>query len=184
MRPAGPVRAIAGVDGCVALLSYRGAARELVARAKYRNQRAGLRWLATGMAALVADHSCDVITWAPANPSHARRRGFDHGELLARAVARQLGARAVPALQRDRGAPLTGKSAAQRHAGPPLRPAPAHCAYPLAGATVLVVDDVITTGATLATAARTLRSMGATRVFAVAAAYTPAPSFGPTGVSA
>jgi predicted amidophosphoribosyltransferase len=181
MRRAQRVPAIAGVDGCAALLSYRGAARELVARAKYRNQRAGLRWLATGMAGLVRDESFDVITWAPANPSHARRRGFDHGELLAKEVGRQLSTTAVSLLRRDRGAPLTGKSAAQRQSGPPLR---ATAAASLADATVLVVDDVITTGATLAAAARALRSIGATRIFAVAAAYTPPPSFAPIKISA
>ncbi|MEY2471302.1 MAG: hypothetical protein QOK28_631 [Actinomycetota bacterium] len=180
MRRAGRVPAIAGVDGCAALLSYRGAARELVARAKYRNQRAGLRWLATGMAGLVRDESFDVITWAPANPSHARRRGFDHGELLAKEVGRQLSTTAVSLLRRDRGAPLTGKSAAQRQSGPPLRAV----GESLADATVLVVDDVITTGATLAAAARALRSIGATRIFAVAAAYTPPPSFAPIEISA
>jgi predicted amidophosphoribosyltransferase len=180
MRRAEPVRAIAGVDGCAALLSYRGAARELVARLKYRNQRAGLRWLATGMADLVRDLSFDVVTWAPANPAHARARGFDHGELLARAVARGLGLEVVPLLLRARGDALTGRSKIERAAGPPL--SPVRCYLP--ARTVLVVDDVITTGATLATAARALRSIGATRIFAVAAAYTPAPSFGPTKVPA
>jgi predicted amidophosphoribosyltransferase len=183
MRRADAVRTIAGVDWCAALLSYRGAARELVARAKYHNQRAGLRWLAEGMAGLVRELSFDVITWAPANPSHARQRGFDHGELLAKEVARRLGTMAVPVLQRHRGAPLTGKSASQRHGGPPLYPRASDATYPLADAAVLVVDDVITTGATLATAARALRSIGATRIFAVAAAYTPRPSYGPTAAA-
>lgn len=184
MRPAGRLRAIDGVDWCAALLSYTGAARELVARAKYRNQRAGLRWLASGMAGLAADCSADVVTWAPANPSHARRRGFDHGEVLARAAASELGLTARALLERRRGAPLTGQSAAMRHAGPPLVPIATAAAYPLLGLTVLLVDDVITTGATLATAARTLRSMGATSIFAVAAAYTPAPTYGPIKVLA
>ncbi len=185
-RLPGPIRPIEGVDWCGALLSYRGAARELVARAKYRNQRAGLTWLAEGMSGLV--RSCggiggptphaglDVVTWAPANPAHVRRRGFDHGELLAHAVADRLGLPARALLTRGKGAALTGRSAAERHAGPPLRAAQTGRAYPVFGATVLVVDDVITTGATLATAAARLREMGAASVIAVAAAYTPAPS--------
>jgi predicted amidophosphoribosyltransferase len=165
------------------LLSYRGPARELVARAKFRNQRVGLTWLARGMANLVCEQAFDVITWAPANPSHVRRRGFDHGELLARALAKVVGGSAEPLLRRGRGASLTGQSAEQRHAGPPLRARPSDRAYPLHGATVLIVDDVITTGATLATAAGRLRSLGAERVIAVAAAYTPRPAFGPIEIS-
>jgi predicted amidophosphoribosyltransferase len=175
MRRARRIPPIAGVEWCAALLSYRGAARELVARAKYRNQRAGLSWLAAGMARLVSDQTFDVITWAPANPDHVASRGFDHGELLARRVARELGGSAEPLLTRKRGAPLTGRSAAERRVGPPLSPGRAERAYPLSGLTVLVVDDVITTGATLAAAATMLKHQGASRVIAVAAAHTPRP---------
>ena len=42
-----------GLDHCLTLLRYEGVARELVARIKYRNHRAALPWLATGMAALL-----------------------------------------------------------------------------------------------------------------------------------
>ena len=171
MRAAGPVPPIAGVEWCTALLEYRGAARELVARVKFRNQRAAVAWLADGMAAAVGCRPVDVVTWAPANPSHVRTRGFDHGELLARQVARRLGLPVARLLDRARGAPLTGLSAAQRGGGPPLS------ARATRG-TVLVVDDVVTTGATLAAAARALRAAGTEGVLAVAAAYTPRPAEG------
>lgn len=175
---AGRVPATAGVDWCAALLSYTGPGRELVARAKYRNQRAGLAWLAQGMAGLVADQPVDLITWAPANPAHVRSRGFDHGELLARAVGRQVGRPVVGLVRRGHGAPLTGQSAGHRYGGPPLSARHTDRAYPLCGATVLLIDDVITTGATLATVAARVREMGATRVIAVGAAYTPRPPIG------
>ena len=166
MRAAGRVPPVTGVDWCTALLSYRGAARELVARVKYRSQRAALDWLATGMAALVGGRRVDVVTWAPANPRHMRTRGFDHGELLARRVATRLDAPIAGLLVRAKGDPLTGRSARQRRGGPPLS------GRAVTGS-VLVVDDVITTGATLRAAARSLRGAGATSVLAVAAAYTP-----------
>src|SRR5215211_3926781 len=85
LRAAGPVPKLAGVEWCAALLSYRGVGRELVARAKFRNQRVALAWLGRGMAELVrADvpTAIDVVTYAPANPAHVRARGFDHGALL------------------------------------------------------------------------------------------------------
>jgi len=182
LRAAGPVPKLEGVDWTAALLSYRGVGRELVARAKFRNQRAALAWLGRGMAEIVRANApavIDVITFAPANLSHVRARGFDHGALLARVVAQRLGLPVGAELQRGRGTPLTGRSAGERHGGPPLAPrrkARNVGAWPLLGRSVLLVDDVITTGATMATAAVQLRGMGASVVLAVAAAYTPAPS--------
>ncbi|MDP1795399.1 MAG: phosphoribosyltransferase family protein [Acidimicrobiales bacterium] len=168
MRAAESVPRIEGVDGAWALLEYRGAARELIARVKYRNSRAAIGWLAEGMAQLVTE-SFDVITWAPANRSHRRERGFDHGRLLADATARRLGVRPRSLLVRDDDTPLTGRTAAERSTALVLR---------VAGQvpkTVLIVDDVITSGATLRAAARALRGAGAEEVFGVSAAYTPPP---------
>ena len=174
MRPAGPVPRIEGVDECVALLSYNGAGRELVARLKFRNQRCGSAWLGRGMAQLVSDWSADVVTWAPANPANVRERGFDHGKLLARVVGRTLKVRVANLLERGPGASLTGQTAGERVGGPPLRPRSAiGRAWPLLGRRVLLVDDVITTGATLTTAAGQLRRLGVVSVVAVAAAHTP-----------
>lgn len=174
MRAAGPVPAIDGVDHCVALLSYRGTARELVARLKFRNQRAACAWLGRGMAELVREQAVDIVTWAPANPAHVRARGFDHGALLAKVVARCLSVPAEGLLERGRGASLTGRSAGERVGGPPLKPRFVRGrTWPLMGRNVLLVDDVITTGATLSSAAQQLRSMGAASILAVAAAHTP-----------
>jgi predicted amidophosphoribosyltransferase len=125
-----------------------------------------------------APGAIDIVTYAPANPSHVRERGFDHGAILARVVAKCLRLPVGHLLERGRGAPLTGQSAGERHGGPPLRPhrtARKAAAWPLLGQSVLLVDDVVTTGATMASAAVQLRAMGAAVVFAVAAAYTPAP---------
>jgi predicted amidophosphoribosyltransferase len=166
----------AWVDGWWAAFAYEGAAREVVARAKYRNVRAGVPWLAAAVAHVLAAEaarglrSVDVVTWAPTTPGHRRSRGFDPAEVLARALARRLGLRCAGLLARTPGPAQTGLSAAARRTGPrfhPRAPVPP-C--------VLVVDDVTTTGATLVAAARALRAGGARQVFAATAARTPAPA--------
>ena len=172
LSAAGRVPSIDGVDWCAALLSYRGVGRELVARAKYRNQRAALAWLGRGMAELVGARAIDVVTWAPANRRHVRRRGFDHGALLAKVVATCLGLPVERLLARGDEAPLTGRTAEERRRGLTLSATRRY----LGGQAVLIVDDVVTTGATMSAAALQLRRRGAERVYGVAAAYTPAPS--------
>jgi predicted amidophosphoribosyltransferase len=149
------------------VLAYEGIGRELVSRLKYRNARAAIPRLGRAMAARVDPTRVDVVTWAPTTPVRRRERGFDQAELLARAVARNLGRRCAPLLRRPKGLPQTGRSRADRRHGP------AFVAVGPVPEGVLLVDDVVTTGATLSAAAKALREAGARRVLAVPAARTP-----------
>ncbi|HKA92874.1 MAG TPA: phosphoribosyltransferase family protein [Acidimicrobiia bacterium] len=168
----------AGVDRWMAPFAYEGVARELVARVKYARTRATVPWLASCMSRLVAaaraHTAVGLVTWTPTTASRRRARGFDHAEVLARAVARELGLPVGPTLRRRPGPPQTGRPAAARRAGPQFDARP--------GAfqgRVLLVDDVATTGATIAAAAGALRRAGVTSVIAVTAARTPRPGTAP-----
>lgn len=169
LRPPAPEPDPPGLDGLIALLRYDGPARALVARIKYRNQRQAVAWLADGLAAHARRVAIELVTWAPTTGDHRRRRGFDHGEVLARAVARRLGVPARALLRRVEGPAQTGRPAHERRSAGPVF-TPVRRLAP--GTRVLVVDDVVTTGATLRASVTAVRLAGAVAVPA-AAARTP-----------
>jgi predicted amidophosphoribosyltransferase len=169
LRPAPVAPAPVGVERWDAAFSYEGVARELVARVKYRRLHAATGWLADAMVPLVGPPLPQVVTWAPTTTARRRARGFDHAELLARAVARRLHRPARSLLRRGDGPAQTDLSASARRRGP------AFTVRGVVAGSVLIVDDVATTGATVSAAAVALRDRGAGRVTALTAARTPAP---------
>jgi predicted amidophosphoribosyltransferase len=167
------------VARCLALLAYEGdVAADLVAGIKYRNRRSALPGLGRALAAQARAAGGEVaaaVTWIPTTPGRRRRRGFDHGQLLAGHVAGALGVPLVRLLARAEGRAQTGSTRRQRLEGPRLRPL-----RPASGL-VLAVDDVVTTGATAAAAAAALTSAGAREVWVLAAARRSAQGEGAAG---
>jgi len=179
LRPAPDAPAPPGLDAWASPFAYAGVAREVVARAKYRNVRAVVPWLAASMCDALrrVEPSPALVTWAPTTDRRRRDRGFDLAELLGRAVARRLRVPCRTMVRRAPGPPQTGLGASDRRVGPRFAPAARASAAWTAEGAVVLVDDVATTGATLAAAAFALRTADVTRVVGLTAARTPPPGY-------
>jgi ComF family protein len=156
-----------GYDRAVAALEYSGTARDLV----HAFKDGGLRSLAAPAAALIAlvveRPDADLVTWVPADPLRQAIRGYHPPRLLAGALARAWGLDARPLLRGPfHRRPQRGLSRAERRAN--VRDA--FVSHPVNGRALVLVDDVMTTGATISAAARSLRRGGAISVLAVALA--------------
>lgn len=151
-------------------LGYDGPARTLAWAHKERATRRLARWLAAAMVVRGPTGwltNVTVVVPVPADPARRRRRGTDHAAGLAAAVGTRLGVPVSPALARPPGPrpAVPQHRRGRRERGRLPRPV---LVTPVGG-TVLLVDDVHTTGSTLHGAARVLRDGGATRVLALTA---------------
>jgi len=162
----------------VAVIAYRhhdlATAREALHAIKYRGETRladplgaaiARRWQRVGVGATLVVH-------VPVHETRARRRGYDQAELIARAAARRLGLEHVDALVRTRATTaqfdLDRRHRAANVAGAFMtRP---ERAGRIQGQWVLLVDDVVTTGASLAAAARALETAGAVGVSGITVA--------------
>lgn len=162
---------IAGLDEWLAVADYRGPAMGLIAALKSGAAPAAAETIAELIAeALGPLEPATVVTPVGASRRRLLRRGLDPATEIAIALACRLGLVAEPILSRTDRRRQRGRPRELRLAEPPT-----FRARPPVPARVLVVDDVLTTGGTLASCARTLRAAGARQVAAVAFARTPAP---------
>jgi ComF family protein len=171
------------VDSCSAAVAYRGEAARWIHRFKYpRAGLAGLDPAADGVLhALVREAAAaslparaELVVPVPLHPRRLRARGFSPAALLARSVAHELGipwdATAVERTRDTASQTELRRRQRQRNVAGAFRAVAAR----VDGKRICLVDDVVTTGSTLAEVARALRRAGATEVRAVCAARTPA----------
>lgn len=169
-----PPRKIDFVRGASAPLFYEGDVRQAMLRYKFNGVPAR-GWV---FGRLIAEDlqkrdltDFDRVTWVPLSRRRHRRRGYDQARLLAESAAEVLGLEAVPLLKKIRHTPAqSGIAAAEARranvSGCYVVPAPAEAA----GKRILLIDDIITTGATISECARMLMLAGADSVRAASLA--------------
>ena len=113
----------------------------------------------------------DILTWVPISPLRKLRRGYDQVELIAKAVGTELGVEPVPLLKKIRSNPPQA-----RITGEARRRANVLGVYALRedaavhGKKIVLLDDILTTGATMGEAARVLLTAGAKEIHGAAVA--------------
>jgi len=159
-------RAVFGVARVEAALLYGEPAVSLMHRFKYENCRYLAALFARFMVEVDVFPKEAVLVPVPLHKERRKARGFSQTEELCRELSRLTGRRVEALLTRERDTPpQTGLTFSERQANL----SGAFSAKSAKGVFAILVDDVVTTGATLAECAGTLQAAGAAKVFALCA---------------
>ena len=167
---------ISFIAGWTAVWYYKDQVRDSLHRFKFYNARSNADAYGRLLAMRLMNEDMtdfDILTWVPLSKWRRFRRGYDQCRLLAKAVGRELGRQPVSTLRKHRHRPPQSgiRNAAARKAN-------VLGAYKItdpglvAGKRILLLDDIITTGATVSECARVLLTAGAKEVTCAAVAVT------------
>ena len=162
------------LDSFTAVWYYESSVRRSLLRYKFY----GARSYAPGYGRLLAmkllkshPDGFDCLTWIPVSRLRKLRRGYDQVELIAAAVGRELGMKPVPLLKKVRhNRPQSGISDAAKRRANVLGVYREIDRQAIAGKRILLLDDILTTGATAGECARVLLTCGAKEVHCAAIA--------------
>lgn len=162
---------------CACAAWYQEPLRTAVKRFKFSNQPQYAAAYGAVLARTIRTYlpgSYDLLSWVPVSPATLKHRGYDQARLLAQEAAQVLGREAVPLLAKTgHNSPQSslahGEQRWKNVAGVYTVPHPEE----VAGQRILLIDDILTTGATLNEAARTLRQAGAAQVVCATLCRTP-----------
>ena len=161
---------------CVSPLYYENGVRESIIRFKFKEATAYASVYGKYLAACIGarlEGRYDLITWVPLSDKRLKKRGYDQAMLLAMATALKLEDVAVETLKKEHDVP-----AQSGMGGAALRQANISGAYVVPdhelvdGKRILLIDDIMTTGATLSECSRMLLMAGAEEVLCATLAIT------------
>lgn len=157
-------RTVQYFEKAAASFYYEGYIRDAILRYKFHGMQTYARQFAKWLAIIVVgelEGKYDMTSWVPCGRWRRWTRGFDQVELLAKALAEELEAPCVQTLKKIRNTPKQSRmpNAAARRANV-LGAYQAVDPHRFCGKRILLVDDVLTTGATLSECGKVLRMAG------------------------
>ena len=157
-------RPVPFTKGCRAPLRYSGTVREAMLRFKFGSRPYYAEVFGPMIAAKLSDCAADFVTWVPVSARRRFSRGYDQAQLLAESAAKELGLPCIPTLRKrhtKKQSRLSDFSARKANISGSLSVIDRKT---VEGKTIILIDDICTTGATMSEAAYVLHLAGAAAI--------------------
>ena len=171
-------RSVQNIAEWTSVWYYKGNVRTSIKRYKFWNARGYAdfygRMLALKLQTWEHTKQIDLITWTPISWLRRIQRGYDQSYLIAKVLCRELGTKPVSTMIRLRHSkPLSSLPGDSRRRDVIRNAYTCVNKRRFAGKNVLVIDDILTTGATASEVGRTLKAAGAAKVYFATVAVAP-----------